>query len=277
MNDAKSTPQTLTRWLVLVGLTTAIAVQGGNSWAQATGELPTLEPDATSPSSPQPRSGSDAVPADQSGKIAATSQSNQSDTANPRFFCQLWSGQYTVMYQPESRPDEVFPWATPQALGGGWDPEKRCAEISRRLEEYRPEGLQELRTDIENGYNTVCVSTQSNPDCRIVFTVPPGQDPMITRDSVFQNLTLADSGEMTEGVTTFNAGGGNLNLTDDLVNMGLSIVGGTAGWPGSSRSSGRDAIQLQPFLDPADGGTGAALRQGVALKRGVKLNPERFR
>lgn len=174
-----------------------------------------------------------------------------------RFACDVIGGEYTVMYYPLSQPGQSNAWATPTELGGGWTEDRRCYEISRRLEFYRPDGLLELRTGVENGYNTVCVTTEANPSCRIVFTVPPGQDPIATRDRVFSNLTVADSGQQTQGVVTY-AGDG-----DDL----LQRLGGVLGLElpssrGNSRSvtrSSPSAIDLRPFLDPADGGTGERL------------------
>lgn len=213
-----------------------------------------------------------------SSPITATKSSTPSAASSPRFFCQVWNGQYTVMYSPESRSGESFPWAVPQALGGGWQPEKRCAEISRRLEEYRPDGLQELQTATENGYNTVCATTQSKSTCRIVFTVPPGRDPVTTRNAVFQNLTVADSGKMTQGVNTYaSTGGESFNLNDNLVNLGLSVVGGNSSWHTVNSFADRDGINLRPYLAPSDGGTGASLKNGVSSRKGLHLNPERFR
>ncbi|NJM75376.1 MAG: hypothetical protein HC852_05815 [Acaryochloridaceae cyanobacterium RU_4_10] len=182
------------------------------------------------------------------------------------------------MYSPESRSKESFPWAVPQALGGGWQPEKRCAEISRRLEEYRPDGLQELQTSTENGYSTVCATTQSKSACRIVFTVPPGRNPVTTRNAVFQNLTVADSGKMTQGVNTYvSTGGESFNLNDNLVNLGLSVMGGSSSWRTVNNFGDRDGINLRPYLAPSDGGTGASLRNGVSSRQGLPLNPNRFR
>ncbi len=185
-----------------------------------------------------------------------------------RFACEVQNGQYTVTYQPRSQPGKVYPWATPSPLGGGWSSEARCMEISRRLEMYRPDGLLEMTTALENGYNTVCVTTQKNPSCRIVLTVPPGQDPKLTRDRVFDNLAIADSGDPTQAVNTFV--GGSDGLTDQLVNLGLGALGGT------SRRSPSDAINLRPFLDRADGGTGTRLAAPSA-QPGRPLNPDRFR
>ncbi len=206
-----------------------------------------------------------------SGDVEAT----PSDTAaNPedfnRFNCQVQAGEYTVMYNPESQP-EAYEWASPGDMGGGWSADRRCAEISRRLEAYRPDGLLELRTGLENGYNTVCATTEQNPSCRIVFTVPQGQDPLLTRDRVFENLAAANSGQETDAVNTYR-GGSNYQILERIGSeIGIdfsSVLGG-----GRSRPSSRAAsINLRPFLDPADGGTGEYLRSTPA-----RLNPSDFR
>lgn len=184
-----------------------------------------------------------------------------------RFSCQSVNGEYTVMYQPESEPNQYFPWATPSAMGDGWDSQSRCYEISRRLESYRPDGLIELSTDVVNDYNTVCVTTEQVPDCRIVFTIPPGQDPLVTRDRVFDNIITADSGEQTDAVNTYRD-----RETDgigDLFNWGREILGG---------ENNSESINLRPFLDSADGGTGTKLQGGVPKpSNSPRLNPGNFR
>lgn len=193
--------------------------------------------------------------------------SNPTSVVGARFSCESLNGQYTVMYQPESQPDQYFPWATPATLGDGWTSERRCNEISQRLESYRPDGLIELRTDVENSYNTVCVTTENDPSCRIVFTVPPGQNPTSTRDRVFQNLTVADSGQETTAVNTYKGRQGNV---DQLLNMGRSVLGGR------NPQVASESINLRPFLDKTDGGTGTRLSGGVP-KQTNRLNPGSFR
>jgi hypothetical protein len=209
--------------------------------------------------------------AQSTGSSAPTPQPSTlpSVTSGTRFSCQTTNGQYTVMYAPESQPGKLYAWATPMALGGGWSPERRCSEISRRLEFYRPDGLLEMQTGTENGYNTVCVTTQRNAACRIVLTVPPGQDPLSVRDRVFENLTVADSGQQTSAVNTYRDGNGNLlNQIGQVLNLNL---------PGSEQSSSpADSIQLRPFLDQADGGTGTRLQEG-ATPSNRRLNPDQFR
>jgi hypothetical protein len=192
---------------------------------------------------------------------------------DPRFTCQVVNDEYTVMYHPESQPDDAYPWAIPRQMGGGWSAQRRCNEISRRLESYREDGLLELSTSVENNYNIVCVTTQKDPSCRIVFTVPDGQDPMLTRDRVFQNLTTADRGQQTQGVNTFTDSGQSsqwLNQLGQLLNQDLSSL--------TRHSISSNGIDLRPFLDPADGGTGTKL-QGSSFtpSNSQRLKPENFR
>lgn len=211
----------------------------------------------------QPNANADAVPV----LLAQTSGgSSPSELEGTRFNCQFVNNEYVVMYSPQSQPGRYYPWAKPGLLGGGWTPELRCNEISRRLESYRPDGLQEMRTGIENGYDIVCVTTQRDPNCRIVLTVPPGQDPIATRDRVFENLTVADSGQRTDAVTTFADDDRDiLGQIGEALNISLPNL--------SSRSrAGSSGLDLRPFLDRADGGTGTQLRQTPQ-----RLNPDLFR
>lgn len=192
--------------------------------------------------------------------------------SDQRFSCQFLNSEHTVAYSPVEQPNQNYAWASPGDLGGGWSAERRCTEIGRRLEEYRPDGLVELQTGVENGYNVVCVTTEDNPACRIVFTVPPGQDPIATRDAVFDNLTLADSGQSTQGVPTLREGGGG--ILDDIGDVfGIDLPGG--GSSGSSRASrSTGGIDLRPFLAPSDRGTGEKLNlSGRTLPSSRPTNP----
>lgn len=171
-----------------------------------------------------------------------------------RFTCETFNGEWTVMYHPQGQSDDPsgnglksqvsYPWAVPNKLGDGWTSERRCREISDRLELYRPDGLLELQTAVENGQEILCVTTQKNSSCRIVFTVPPDQNAAVTLELVFQNLVLADSGQPTQGVNTFV---GNNTLPKILNLSGFGV-------------DRPPNINLLPFLAPADGGSGTQLR-----------------
>jgi hypothetical protein len=195
-----------------------------------------------------------------SSSSTTSTSSTQTRNGDTRFTCEVVDGEYTVMYYPESDPNSGYPWAIPGQLGGGWTPEKRCNEITSRFESYRQDGLLELTTGVENNYDTICVTTQVDPtDCRIVLTVPPGQDPQQTRDLIFDNLLVADDGQQTQGVYTY----GDNQSGNDILNEVGKVLGGSNNGSGSQNSPKN--IDLRPFLDPADGGTGKELRQGNSV------------
>ncbi|NRB06328.1 MAG: hypothetical protein HRU34_02510 [Richelia sp.] len=219
-----------------------------------------------------------------SSSTTTTRTNTSSSNTNPvssdnRFGCFFYNNQYTVMYQPESQPGKYFAWATPRNLGGGWSAQRRCQTIAQRLERYRPDGLLELRDSTLNGYNTVCVNTENNSDCRLILTVPPGQDPVITRNQIFNNLITADSGQETIGVNTYT------NTGNEIGNI-LNSTGifGRRSRRAPSRAVSKNAINLKSFLDRSDYGNGRALRGGVKIPNksnptssGLQLNPNKFR
>ncbi|MBU7582367.1 MAG: COP23 domain-containing protein [Nostoc sp. TH1S01] len=227
-------------------------------------------------SDPYPYPSGSSNPVDTSTGVPTSSSGTV--VTDTRFSCQNDNGQYVVMYQPESQPGRFFPWAAPARLGGGWDPYKRCVTIAQRLEQYRPDGLQELQTGFLNNENIVCVTTEANPSCRIVLTVPRDKDPYTVRNSIFQNLISADDGQQTTAVNTYRNNRGGV---DEIYNIGRTILGGSNRQVSSSRSG----INLKPFLDRKDGGTGTKLRNGVAIRRQsptqsqgrTRLNPGNFR
>ena len=248
-----------------IGFSVGVAVLLGSNSASAFVGLP-LQISQSNSTAP------DVVVDTQSNRSASTSSSTSSD--DPRFTCENENGNYVVMYHPEDQSYEAYPWAAPQRLGGGWTAQKRCNAISERLESYRPDGLLELRTSTENGYNTLCATTERVADCRIVLTVPPGQDPVQTRNLVFENLLTADSGQQTQGVNTFRGSGegeGIINQVGQILNGDLSSLRG-------NRQRQSDGINLQPFLAPSDGGTGEQLPHNQPKNStSPRLNPDSFR
>ena len=200
--------------------------------------------------------------------------SGSMDNSDPRFTCEFVNSEYIVMYHPESQPGRMYPWAVPGRMADGWTETKRCDAISQRLERYRPDGLLELRTGVENGYNILCVTTEANADCRIVLTVPPGKNPELVRNRVFDNLLVADSGEQTTGVNTL--------VENSPFSMGLEQVEQILN---SDRLNSQEhhsgGINLKPFLDSKDGGTAVHLQNikpsNSRPSHSPQLNPDLFR
>lgn len=278
MNSSAFKPVRLAIGLLLLGSNLALAssVQAMPEWLNQI-----RFPGSTSAQSPSQNPSQNSTPPRSTTPRSTTPQSTDRTSPSPsnsqlseiRFSCQTANGQSTVMYSPQSQPGKYYAWATPSALGGGWSSERRCNEISRRLEFYRPDGLLELQTGVENGYNTVCVTTEAMSSCRIVLTVPPGQNPVAIRDRIFNNLLVADSGERTTAVMAYqDNGSGVLNQIGQA--LGINLGGGNS----AARRSSPSSINLRPFLDAADGGTGARLQGGTAAgSSGGRLNPGNFR
>jgi Circadian oscillating protein COP23 len=259
-------------WLKGTSLGLGLAVLAGSPAAFANHDSPTLPSGTTGSTTTTTTTTPGSLPSPSTTTGTSTSQTSTTTTISgqQRFACQLNNGQYTVMYNPESQPNQAYAWATPSTLGGGWSADRRCNEISRRLESYRPDGLVEMQTGMQNGYNVICVTTERMPGCRILLTVPPGQDPVLTRDRVFENLTIADSGQQTQGINTFVGSGSN-----DPILGNLNSILGTVSNPLAPNRSGN--INLRPFLDRADGGTGVKLRNNTAGRTNLRLNPDKFR
>ena len=88
-----------------------------------------------------------------------------------------------------------------------------------------------------------------------------GSTPLCTPPVASQgsdNLAIADQGSQTQGVNTFADGGGSA----------LGALGNILGWPSSTPSGPSQSISLKPFLDRADGGTGANLSGGGSQRGG---------
>jgi hypothetical protein len=180
------------------------------------------------------------------------------------------------MYNPDNQPGRSYPWAVPRTLGDGWTAERRCQEISQRLEMYRPDGLEELKTGYENNYQTICVTTQQVPGCRIVLTVPPGQSAEIVRDRVFESIAIADSGQMTQGVNAYTGGQNN-----NFINQLGQLLGGKSPVQAQKNPKNSNGINLRPFLAQSDGGTGEQLRKSVSKSTSpnssYRFNTDKFR
>jgi len=117
------------------------------------------------------------------------------DKRSSRFYCSIQSypqqgGEvWTVMYRHDQGAQ---PWLKMlSTLGGGWTPDRRCAEIARRLESYRTDGLTELsyRSDPATPKQyVICAKTKVSPsECRLLVTLKPGADP----DRAMREMTAA--------------------------------------------------------------------------------------
>jgi len=156
------------------------------------------------------------------GKDARFSCQNQPDT-------QRGGDVWTVMYRHDKGQKPWLKIVT--TLGGGYDPLKRCEEISERLNGYRKDGL--IKLDYRRDSNTpnqyvICAKTKlSGDNCPLLVTLKPGSD--------------------TEAYQAMR------DMTENLLNGGSGVYQNSDGKLATSKfSPSSPEIDLTPFLAEED-------------------------
>ncbi|MGL4501042.1 MAG: COP23 domain-containing protein [Planktothrix sp.] len=108
-------------------------------------------------------------------------------TENLVFFCDtgIDGKTPTTFYAHKARGDvEVIRWVSDFGEGVGYDPQKRCDEVSVRMQKYYSQGLlNNLTTGRKHGQNIICVAKAdgepclNDPDDGQVYTLKPGTNP----------------------------------------------------------------------------------------------------
>ena len=99
------------------------------------------------------------------------------------FFCDTSTGTPTTLYQNSQGSREPWiKWESDVFSGAGYDPVKRCTEVSGRLETYRQnKQLKYITAGIMNRQQVICTASQVNGRCEeLIFTLKPNQDAVTT-------------------------------------------------------------------------------------------------
>ena len=98
-------------------------------------------------------------------------------------FCDTSTGTPTTLYQNTQGSREPWiKWESDVFSGAGYDPLRRCTEVSGRLETYRQnKQLKYITGGIMNSQPVICTASQVNGRCEgLIFTLKPGQDVIAT-------------------------------------------------------------------------------------------------
>lgn len=79
---------------------------------------------------------------------------------------------------PNNKP--IIRWVSDFGKEGGYNQQKRCEEVSNRLQDYSNRGLLNyITTGKENGLDTICVAKDKKRggSCLILWTLKPGTNP----------------------------------------------------------------------------------------------------
>ncbi|MCU0519037.1 MAG: COP23 domain-containing protein [Oscillatoria sp. Prado101] len=124
--------------------------------------------------------------------VAATATFSQLSAAQPApgqkgFYCDTSSSVPTTMYQNSQGIREPWiKWVSEAFSASGYDPVRRCLEVSGRLETYRRnKQLKYITVGRMNGEDVVCTASAVNESCEgLIFTLKPGQDAVKTLNNL---------------------------------------------------------------------------------------------
>ncbi|AFY82523.1 COP23 domain-containing protein [Oscillatoria acuminata] len=96
----------------------------------------------------------------------------------------------------------VIAWKSTFFEGSGYTPEKRCLEVSERLQTYYQMGLLHyLTTGVQDNQNIICVTRTHGGDCSgLLLTLEPGDNPeQVLKDLVNNQGRMIERSEGTGG------------------------------------------------------------------------------
>lgn len=111
-----------------------------------------------------------------------------------RFYCAVSSGIPTTMaVTSKGKTVPIIRWKSGAFSDAGWDPGRRCNEVSSRFEEYRQQGrLRFLTTGRLNGLPVICTTDKEGGACDgLLYTLKPGQNASVTLRSLLDIRTKA--------------------------------------------------------------------------------------
>lgn len=110
----------------------------------------------------------------------------------------------TVAYTPDGTISLIV-WKQETFSGSGWNPLRRCQEVSQRYQKYHDQGiLRYIGTGKQNGYNIICVLQQvrNGWQCRsngILITLKKDDDPEKVMKELFNIGNRKSYGGLVRG------------------------------------------------------------------------------
>lgn len=118
--------------------------------------------------------------------------SGEDACAAPRaqgFICATSSGvPSTKAIKSDGSQVDIIRWTSNSFSSAGWNPQRRCQEVSIRFDRYLKEGrLKYLTTGRMNGVPVICTSlTNGGPCDGLLYTLKPNQNPTVTLESLLE-------------------------------------------------------------------------------------------
>ena len=128
----------------------------------------------------------------------------------------------TIAWVPERQGHVRFiGWKSEYFAKGGWTPQKRCQEVSKKFQEFQESGrLENLTTGKNNGYSVVCAVANNEQSCNgnnQLFTLKNNSDPGL----VLEQLVNIAQGKSSEPLWQSSGNSKYLNVRKYLQNAPL--------------------------------------------------------
>jgi hypothetical protein len=117
----------------------------------------------------------------------------------PTFSCAQNLGAPTTMVYGPNGAKPFIRWTSSQFSASGWSPERRCMEVSKRLQDAKERNaLAFITTGNMNGLPVICTAREKGGSCDVLlYTLKPGQDPVLTLRSLL-NVRSGVAGPISE-------------------------------------------------------------------------------
>ena len=117
------------------------------------------------------------------------------------FSCEMNAGEpTTVVAHPVQGNVPIIRWTSDFGTEAGYDPQKRCTEVTTRFQTYHDQGkLRYLTTGRMNRQKVICVTDSPEGSCQgLLYTVKPEDDPNERLRRLIQRRQSADAPVLSE-------------------------------------------------------------------------------
>ncbi len=134
------------------------------------------------------------------GAIALTTNLSQPSYAqSSTFYCGVSQGVPATIARTPNGNVTVIRWVSGYFNEAGYDPQRRCDEVTARFQTYKNNGtLNYITTGVINSQPVVCVSSTNGGGCKgLLFTLKRGENASRVVQQIF-NIRAGASGPLNE-------------------------------------------------------------------------------
>ena len=136
--------------------------------------------------------------------LGITTLGEPSQAQNTTFFCDTSNGVPTTIAQTPRGKVPVIRWVSSHFSSSGYNPQRRCEEVSGRFQTYYSQGTLNFVTKGRmNGQNVVCVASTNGGPCNgLLFTLKPGENSSTVVQRLF-DVRSGASGPLNESTERY--------------------------------------------------------------------------